>query len=95
MQIHRVRGNDLKDALQRARRSFGESALVISHEVLGDGGVTLAVAQRPAGASPETGAAGSSTNASMIPRAQRLSSLSWPRSTLWTIGTAPLFTTRP
>ena len=47
MQIHRVRGNDLKDALQRARRSYGESALVISHEVQGDGGVTLAVAQRP------------------------------------------------
>lgn len=47
MQIHRVRGNDLKDALQRARKSYGEGALVISHEVLGDGGVTLAVAQRP------------------------------------------------
>jgi len=48
MQIHRVRGNDLKDALTRARRNYGDGALVISHEVTADGGVTLAVAQRPA-----------------------------------------------
>jgi flagellar biosynthesis GTPase FlhF len=47
MQIHRVRGNDLKDALQRARRNYGEAALVLSHERTSDGGVTLAVAQRP------------------------------------------------
>ncbi len=47
MQIHRVRGNDLKEALQRARRNYGEGALVISHERSEDGGVTLAVAQRP------------------------------------------------
>lgn len=46
MQIHRVRGNDLKDALQRARRNYGEGALVISHERTEDGGVSLAVAQR-------------------------------------------------
>ena len=47
MQIHRVRGNDLKDALQRARRNYGQGALVISQEQTADGGVTLAVAQRP------------------------------------------------
>jgi flagellar biosynthesis GTPase FlhF len=46
MKIHRVRGNDLRDALQRARRSYGEGALVISHETEADGGVTLAVARR-------------------------------------------------
>lgn len=45
MQIHRVRGNDLKDALQRARRTYGESAMVISHENSPNGGITLAVAQ--------------------------------------------------
>jgi len=47
MQIHRVRGNDLKDALQRARRTYGETAVVISHEVAPGGGVMLAVAERP------------------------------------------------
>lgn len=47
MQIHRVRGNDLKDALQRARRTYGEAAVVISHEVAPGGGVMLAVAERP------------------------------------------------
>ncbi|MCB9914217.1 MAG: hypothetical protein H6828_03580 [Planctomycetes bacterium] len=49
MQIHRIRGNDLKDALQRARRQYGEGALVISHERTADGGVSLAVAERSSG----------------------------------------------
>ena len=53
MQIHRVRGNDLRDALQRARRNYGEAALVISHERTEDGGVSLAVAQRTVPAPPE------------------------------------------
>lgn len=47
MQIHRVRGNDLQDALRRARRVHGERALVVSHEALPDGGVALAVARSP------------------------------------------------
>ena len=47
MQIHRVRGNDLKDALQRARRTYGEGAVVIGQESAPDGGITLAVAERP------------------------------------------------
>jgi flagellar biosynthesis protein FlhF len=47
MQIHRVRGNDLKDALQRARRTHGEGAVVIGQETAPDGGITLAVAERP------------------------------------------------
>lgn len=46
MQIHRVRGNDLKDALQRARRTYGEGAVVISQEVAPGGGIMLAVAER-------------------------------------------------
>jgi flagellar biosynthesis protein FlhF len=43
MQIHRVRGRDLREALERASRSFGAQALVLSHEVMPDGGVTVAV----------------------------------------------------
>ena len=43
MQIHRVRGRDLRDALERASRAYGEGALVLSHEVMPDGGVTVAV----------------------------------------------------
>jgi len=45
MQIHRVRGNDLEDALRKARRIHGERALVVSQETFSDGGVALAVAQ--------------------------------------------------
>ena len=44
MQIHRVRGSNLKDALVRARRAHGEDALVISQESV-PGGVALAVAR--------------------------------------------------
>ena len=46
MQIHRVRGNDMNDALQRARRTYGEGAVVLSHEAAPDGGITLAVAEQ-------------------------------------------------
>ncbi|MFT7670791.1 MAG: flagellar biosynthesis GTPase FlhF [Planctomycetota bacterium] len=53
MQIHRVRGNDIKDALQRARRTYGEGAMVISQEASPDGGITLAVAKREASAEAE------------------------------------------
>ncbi len=54
MKIHRVQGNDLRDALQRARRNFGSNALVISQEKMADGGVTLAVAKQPPGPDIET-----------------------------------------
>lgn len=64
MQIHHVTGASLTDALLRARRAFGEEALVISQELVAGGGVTLAVARRrvPNGArhptlGPETVAA--------------------------------------
>lgn len=50
MQIHRVRGKNLDDALRKARHVHGEGALVVSQEELADGGVALAVAQS---ASPE------------------------------------------
>jgi len=44
MQIHRVRGRDLRDALRRAGEQFGESALFLSHEVMPGGDVMVAVA---------------------------------------------------
>jgi len=47
MQIHRVRGNDLNDALRKARRTYGESAVVLSQENAPGGGIMLAVAERP------------------------------------------------
>jgi len=43
MQIHRVRGNNLKEALERAREVHGEHAVVLSHEGLADGGFTVSV----------------------------------------------------
>jgi len=43
LQIHRVRGRDLVDALERAARSYGEHALVLSREPLPGGGITVAV----------------------------------------------------
>jgi len=46
MQIHRVRGTSLKEALLRARRTFGEDAIVVSQEILPGGEIALAVAQR-------------------------------------------------
>jgi flagellar biosynthesis protein FlhF len=46
MQIHRVRGTSLKEALLRARRMLGEDAVVVSQEILPGGEIALAVAQR-------------------------------------------------
>lgn len=43
MQIHRIRGNDMNDALRRAKRAHGDGAVVIGHERTSDGGITLAV----------------------------------------------------
>lgn len=42
MQIHRIRGRDLNDALERAQRLHGSDALVLTHELV-PGGVTVAV----------------------------------------------------
>lgn len=42
MQIHRIRGRDLNDALHRARKLHGADALVLTHEKV-PGGVTVAV----------------------------------------------------
>lgn len=53
MTIHKVRGNDLRDALQRARHEHGEGALVLSQETAADGRVSLSVAGgRPARGAP-------------------------------------------
>ena len=55
MQIYRVRGNDLQDALRKARRVHGEKALVVSQEALPNGGVALAVAKHAAKNTPARG----------------------------------------
>jgi flagellar biosynthesis GTPase FlhF len=44
MQIHRIRGRDLREALEKAGRLHGPQALVLGHESLPGGGVTVAVA---------------------------------------------------
>lgn len=51
MQIHRVRGRDLVDALERAAKQHGGDVVVLSREPAPGGGVTVAVA-RPAVARP-------------------------------------------
>ena len=58
MQIHRIRGNDLNDALRRAKRTHGDGAVVVGHERTSDGGITLAVTVDQAGEAPaaESGA---------------------------------------
>jgi flagellar biosynthesis GTPase FlhF len=64
MQIHRIRGRDLREALERAGREHGPQALVLGHETLPGGGVTVAVAdarrsqmiaRTPASPPPSTG----------------------------------------
>jgi len=46
MRIHRVRGRNLEEALERARRQHGEGALVLSQEATANGDVLLAVSER-------------------------------------------------
>src|SRR5688572_8500567 len=46
MRIHRVRGRDLKQALERARVQHGEGALVLSQEAAENGDVLLAISER-------------------------------------------------
>jgi len=48
MHIDRIVGRSLLDALQRARATHGEAAVVLSQEVLQGGDVALAVAVRQA-----------------------------------------------
>lgn len=56
MRIHRVRGRNLEDALQRARNQFGSSALVLSQESTEGGDVLLSVSDRgQAPGGPSTG----------------------------------------
>lgn len=72
MQIHHVTGSSLTDALLRARRAFGEEALVISQEVVAGGGVTLSVARRRVSpsvqAAPERGDTLVAPRAALSPR---------------------------
>lgn len=51
MQIHRVRGSTLKEALLRAQSEHGDDAVVIQQEAAPGGGVTLSVARRAPAAS--------------------------------------------
>ena len=46
MRIYRVRGKNLKEALERARSQHGEGALVLSQEATDSGEVLLAVSER-------------------------------------------------
>jgi len=52
MQIHRVQGQDIKDALERARGLVGDDAVLLGHEATSSGGVTVSVARRPQEATP-------------------------------------------
>ena len=46
MQIHRIRGRDLRDALERASELYGADSLVFGHEPAPGGGVTVAVGRQ-------------------------------------------------
>ena len=46
MRIHRVRGRNLQEALERARRQHGEGALVLNQESADNGDVWLAISER-------------------------------------------------
>lgn len=46
MQIHRIRGRNLTDALRRARAAHGDGAVVLSQETV-PGGVTISVTEPP------------------------------------------------
>lgn len=52
MQVHRIVGASLREALQRARRIHGENAVVINQELGAAGGVTLTVVRKPAPTPP-------------------------------------------
>ncbi len=54
MQIHRIRGSSLKEALLKAQSEYGDEAVVIQQEPAPGGGVTLSIARRaPATAGTE------------------------------------------
>jgi flagellar biosynthesis GTPase FlhF len=55
--IHRVRGRDLREALERARELHGSSALVLAQERAPGGGITVAVADPAARAVARPGRA--------------------------------------
>ena len=46
MQIQRIQGRDLEDALNRARETCGDEAVVLSQEADPTGGVLLSVTRR-------------------------------------------------
>ena len=73
MQIHRVHGRDLKDALQRAGEQYGTDALLLSHERMPDGAVIVAVAdaERTRAARPPLRSTVADTGLADVGRAMR------------------------
>ncbi|MFT5081666.1 MAG: flagellar biosynthesis GTPase FlhF [Planctomycetota bacterium] len=53
MQIHRVKGRTVEDALRRARTALGDEAVVLSQENIAGGGVTLSITRAPKTSSKE------------------------------------------
>jgi len=53
MQIQRIQGRDISDALERARETCGLEAVVLSQESHSGGGVTLSVTRRQAEPKPK------------------------------------------
>ena len=47
MQIHRVKGRSMEDALHRARSVCGDDAVVLTQENVAGGGVTLSITAPP------------------------------------------------
>jgi len=54
MQIQRIQGRDITDALERAREACGLEAVVLSQESHAGGGVTLSVTRRLSEPSPDS-----------------------------------------
>ena len=48
MQIHRVKGRSMEDALHRARSVCGDDAVVLTQENVAGWGVTLSITAPPA-----------------------------------------------
>jgi len=47
VQIHRIQGRSLREALERARKAHGDTAVVLGHEAIPGGGVTVSVSGVP------------------------------------------------
>ena len=66
MQIHRIHGRDLREALERAGRLHGKDAVVLGHEQVA-GGVTVAVTAKAAAEAREQAGRGAATGTAARP----------------------------